>query len=169
MERILSILLAGGVLTFVANIISSLSQRNKVRAEVEKLIADTELVQAESFMRVNQDLNQLRKDYEALFKELQKERISNLKLHAELDRIHREVGLLREELQVERQRNIQLSENLNKQLVTNSEKTVQIVQLRAEIERHAEKLRRFTGDLDDVKRKTGRLLLPGRDEAGTAD
>jgi len=152
----IDILLGAGLLGLIGTLLTLYFTRGKTAAEVEKLIAETERIRMDTIGDIQKQLDELR--------------VANTELHearirqrGELDRLHEEVELLRQELQSERSRNIKLTDELERQRNANADKTVQIVELRAQVDAHAQKLARFTSELTEVQRKTGQLHLRARD------
>lgn len=103
MSDLLPVLLSAGVIGFLTSMISLWFGRRKTGAEVEKIIAETEVLRMESMRDIQMQLDNLRDSYDKLFQ-------ARELLRQELDRVHLELSQLRQELQSERSRNIFLQE-----------------------------------------------------------
>jgi chromosome segregation ATPase len=125
----------------------------------------------QTIAELSMELDRLQRAHEDLHDELERDREEaetireidrdkNLRMRNELDRLHEEIELLRKELQTERERNISLMHALNSEVEKSSQKTVQIVELRQQVESLAAKQKTITGDLKEVQRKTGKLEFP---------
>ena len=146
-----------GLFGFLGTLIALWVNRNKNKAEVESLIAETEKKRLEAQGEMQDQLFELIEQNKKLFVERETQREAKEKLRTELNRLHDGLDLLRRELQTERDRNVQLIKQLDAQRAGSLEKTIKIEGLEALVAQHEITIAKFSADLGQIKSVTGHL------------
>ena len=174
----LNLLLDGaGLLSFIGTVLVLIFNRRKVKAEankliaetneindkshaeIEKLVAETEQIRLESQKGMQKQLDELREQNKKLFIEREIEMEAKEKLRRELDRLHESVDMLRRELQTERARNGALMIEAENQRNSNLEKMVRIEGLEALVQQQQKTITSLQEQIANIKRTTGDLSV----------
>lgn len=177
MEFLNMILDGAGLLSFIGTVLVLIFNRRKVKAEankliaetneindkshaeIEKLVAETEQIRFESQKKMQNQLDELREQNKKLFIEREIERDAKEKLRRELDRLHESIDMLRRELQTERARNGALIIEAEKQRNNNLEKMVRIEGLEALVAQQQKTITSLQEQIANIKRTTGDLSV----------
>ena len=149
-ENIILILIGGGVIGFLGGLIALWVNRNKLKAETDKLLEDVRKIMISELADMQGQISDLRDKNKVLYDEREELRLSRDKLRSELDRVHTALELLKQDLSTENARNFALTEQVTALTRASFEKGAKIELLESQ-------LKDVGIDLNIVKKKTGGL------------
>jgi len=164
-ELILTLILgalSGGLLGFFGQALSAYTNRDKIKADARKTIAESNEINIKNQSSLQKQIEDLVKQIDNLIErnlkleeDRDKKRDANRK---EFDRIYDEVRTLKNELLTVQTANSGLINKVNILQNMNFEKDAKIKELELLVAEHAETIIRYGTELGALKRATGKLL-----------
>ena len=143
----LSLLLGGGLFGFVSSMIVLLSGRRKNRAEIERLLEDTEKASLQNKLDLENRINNLQDRYENLYNEREKERDAK---RNELNNLHDAILILQKNLQNVNDEKVIVSRELSYQRSANAEKQKEIDLLKVSSRKHGVEISEIQKQTDEL-------------------